>query len=529
MKEIIDNNLSVKGSIKGTVTASNGRTTLKGISVAAYIFDLKHSRWDKIDEVTTDNNGNYTISNLADGYYQVLFEDNSGKYSGIYYYHKSDFQIADNVLIENGQTKSDINVSLFLSGSIKGKVTESDGTTPCEYINVECRDIDKSYNTYRRATDEHGNYKFNTLSQGKYRIEFRDMLQGYAPLFYNNQTDKESADIIEVTAGDTVSGIDASLVMGGEIHGKVTLPDEKTPVKDADITVYRQNNSNEELERHYDKYAAKETTNSKGRYKIIGLASGTYMVKCEIDRFKRERCHEKYASEYWLYDIDVSAGNVAAGINFSLSLGGNIQGRVLGPDGITPLKGIKVKRYDEDGIIELIGEPKTYTDKKGIYNLCDLAPKKYKIVFVDEKGKYLKKVDTNIITVKPEETYINSDICLSLAGHIQGRVTRAGSATPLKNITVSVCKDDSKDDRSCRWLGCFLQNYLKAKTDINGNYEIGGLDSGEYWIEFKDESETYLPQFYNNQFSLEYADSVQVTAGNTATGIDITLKAYKRR
>ena len=41
------------------------------------------------------------------------------------------------------------------------------------------------------------------------------------PLFYNNQTDQESADIIEVIAGETVSGIDASLVMGGEIHGKV--------------------------------------------------------------------------------------------------------------------------------------------------------------------------------------------------------------------------------------------------------------------------------------------------------------------
>jgi len=67
-----------------------------------------------------------------------------------------------------------------------------------------------------------------------------------------------------------------------------------------------------------------------------------------------------------------------------------------------------------------------------------------------------------------------------------------------------------------------------AETDMDGNYEIGGLPSGEYYIraEFMDKrsEETYRSTYHPDALQLATSRPVFVPSGATVTGIDIQVQ-----
>jgi hypothetical protein len=101
------------------------------------------------------------------------------------------------------------------------------------------------------------------------------------------------------------------------------------------------------------------------------------------------------------------------------------------------------------------------------------------------------------------------DAALAVGGQISGTVTDASTTSPVAGVEVILY--DSNGDL-----------VALAQTTSDGTYTITGLITGSYRVGFNPGG-TYVPQFYNGKSSLAVADTVSVTAGATATGVDAAL------
>ncbi|MCK4900044.1 MAG: hypothetical protein KAS38_14790, partial [Anaerolineales bacterium] len=119
------------------------------------------------------------------------------------------------VSVSGGNTTSGISASLGSYGKITGHVTGQDGFTPVEGIVVDIYEWDSGLGTwnllYSLNTDETGAYNSDGISTRDYRLGFVDISGMYTNEFYKNKPDLNSADTVNGTLGETVSGIDASL------------------------------------------------------------------------------------------------------------------------------------------------------------------------------------------------------------------------------------------------------------------------------------------------------------------------------
>ncbi len=97
-------------------------------------------------------------------------------------------------------------------------------------------------------------------------------------------------------------------------------------------------------------------------------------------------------------------------------------------------------------------------------------------------------------------------------GSISGIVTDKTTGNPVANVIVSAT--------AATWQ---TNGFGSAMTDANGKYTISDLPSGQYKINFRDSSGTYLYQYYMNVGSWDKATVVAVTIGQTTNGVNAQL------
>ena len=72
---------------------------------------------------------------------------------------------------------------------------------------------------------------------------------------------------------------------------------------------------------------------------------------------------------------------------------------------------------------------------------------------------------------------------------------------------------------------CAEEEFPCVKTNGSGEYELTGLEAGQYKIHFRPgELSNYVPQYYSGKSSWQTADLVTVVSGVTTPGIDATLE-----
>jgi len=205
----IDAALAVGGSISGTVTDEATGDPLANICVDA--FNQSGPGWRSAQ---TDASGNYTITGLPAGDYKVQFYDcNTGLYIGEWYNDKPDWSSADLVSVALGVNTGGINAQLGLPGSISGTVTDEATGDPLANICVNAFDASSGWSMSGAVTDASGNYTITGLPAGDYKVHFSDCNWPpvYAPEWYDDKPDVDSADIVHVNSGADTGGIDAAL------------------------------------------------------------------------------------------------------------------------------------------------------------------------------------------------------------------------------------------------------------------------------------------------------------------------------
>jgi len=163
-------------------------------------------------------------------------------------------------------------VAAAAGGSISGTIVADGSGSPLSGICATAFPTAGGVGTSSPSTASNGTYGIGGLAPGGYRIKFSQCVGSvtYASEYYNNTLDFGAGAIVSVTADTTISGINASLAIGGSISGTVVADATGSPL--AGICVSAQLvSSNSSISR--------PTTAADGSYTIAGLAAGSYKLR----------------------------------------------------------------------------------------------------------------------------------------------------------------------------------------------------------------------------------------------------------
>jgi hypothetical protein len=202
---------------------------------------------------------------------------------------------------------------------------------------------------------------------------------------------------------------------------------------------------------------------------------------------------------------------------------GEISGTVTNTSA-EPIEGIEVCAYSEateDFILEC-----TTTKSNGKYTIAGLPSGEYEVEFLSPSNSTLNYItqyweykssfsEATLVPVGSGETP-NIDAELHEGGQITGAVRNAaGNSAHGPIVGIEVCASSEKAGGS----RC-------ATTNAGGEYNIVGLATGSYTVEFLSPSESlldYVTQYWEYKSSLSEASTVSVTAGSIKAGIDAEL------
>ncbi|HEX6930702.1 MAG TPA: carboxypeptidase-like regulatory domain-containing protein [Streptosporangiaceae bacterium] len=491
--------------ISGVVTGPQGHP-LQGVCVR-----ITNGRGNAFAE--SNSTGSYSITGLAADSYIVEFSGGCGNPGSIapqFYNNESNLGSSDPITLTAGEIATGIDAAMRRGATISGMVTDAAG----HRLSGACVGIaDPSEVAF--GPDEFDDIEFTTagkyravnLAPGPYQVNFGCGGGAYVSHWYRTNARDQFPDLLSIPAGLT-AGVNGVLRHGGSVTGVVTT---KAGQRVSNTCLYL-----------VDAKTGFQVLSSvfqgdvqNGRYKLTGLAAGSYKVFFY-------GCGTKYASQWYrgrsteraADPVRVTPGRTTSGVGAVLAVGGTISGRVV--DGSTgkPVRNECVDAFDS----VTQGDGFAQTDRTGHYVVRGLATGRYLLTFSRcyAKGPDLAGLTRPTpVTVSAPHAVTGIDVRLAPGGDVSGTVT-AGA-----HPQIGTCVELIPLQRSAT-IGF-------AGTGIDGSYTATGLTAGQYQVLFNDPTcfigqDRFASQWYNGQPTASTADIITVTAGHTTSGISAKLQ-----
>lgn len=510
------------GQITGVVTAADTALPLSSIYVQAYTVDGNFSTSN-----FTNSQGQYTLTGLADGAYNVQFDDFVSPYLAEWYDDQPTQASATPITLMAGATISNINAALDRGGQITGTVTDAATGLPIEGVWVtayatvldENGCIQEATSVRTDFTDANGVYTLQPLPSNTYRLFFRaysGTAAHYLDEYYNDKPDLASADPLVVTAPAVISNIDAALVKGGQISGQITAADTTLPLDDVSVYAYDSDGS----------YVDSASANASGVYTITKLVSGDYRLSFEPSGIPYLQEYYDNKSDMDTADpIHVNISQTVTDKDAVLARGGQISGQVTADDTGLPLEYVSIAIYDSDGrTVDY-----AYPESDGSYITAGLVSGSYRLRFDPYylSEAYMREYyndkttfgTADPITLTAPALVSGIDAALALGGQITGVVTAESTGLPLEDVYVVAYQASG---------GSAASDY----TEVNGEYALMGLPTDGFRIYFRATVPIYFDcstdsysvwEYYDDTTDFGTADIVNVTAPNTVSNINAAL------
>jgi carboxypeptidase family protein len=236
------------------------------------------------------------------------------------------------------------------SGAIAGEVTSASTRAPLAGIEV-CASLkgggeppvgpeNEEEDSACATSGASGEYTISGLANGEYIVSFgpsflvsAESTTNYITQFYNDKSSASEADAVSVTGGGTTSGIDAALVEGGRITGRVTDAATGGALEKGIVCAFGANPEEGNC----------AFTNSSGEYSIAGLTGGEYKVGFAAAEFVVQYYDDKLALTE-ANPVTVTLGNTVSGIGAALA-----PEPPAPPANVTPPKVIELKSSPTNG------------------------------------------------------------------------------------------------------------------------------------------------------------------------------------
>ena len=363
--------------------------------------------------------------------------------------------------------------------NIKGNVVDS-GFNPIEGIFVDAFDFFDGTWEGSSRTDSDGNFALSNLNVGNYKIGVDVSGTQFIEQFYDN-SDFVSAAKITLNDFADIVGVDFVLSEGNFIRGKVTDNFDEPVIA---IVVDAFNAETGE-------WVNSGLSDGKGEYSIT-VPPGSY--KISVDTFGTS-----FLSEFFLetdsFDealiVEVTNDTNAENINFVLSSGGTINGRVTDTIG-NPIQNIVINMFEADSTKLL---DFSITNEQGEYSIS-AAPGRYN-VSVEVTGTTFKPISKENVVVKADFASPIINFTLSIANSIKGNITDNNSKV-ISNVFVNLINSSNSN----------IVYY--DISDVNGEYSIPVLP-GTYNLTVDTNATNFLPI------------SKTVTLSSTDVVVDLTL------
>lgn len=391
------------------------------------------------------------------------------------------------------------------TGSVSGTVVSDTDGTPIAGIAVHA-ETDGGLSQADATTDASGAYSLDGLLAGDYVVRFSSPDGAFLSEYWHDTRDPRAAERVTVAAGAAVTGIDASLGLGGTISGIVTRADDGTPVVGAAVTANGVDTGS----------WGSAFTDEAGNYTLTGLPADSYVVDFFADGTDLTR-------EYWedavAFDaatsVELGSGASVSGIDAALGSGGAITGFVTRAVDGSPVEGAYVSALNANR--EIVAAVRT--DSSGAYRLDGLANGSYVVRFGTDDPTLASEFWENVyawpaatpIVVTALETVADVDAALEPVGYISGTVTKAADGSPVFGaVTVSDVDQE---------LGAQI-----VDIDSEGGYLVPVVP-GRYFVQFHAYESGLLDEYWENVRSRESATTVEVAAGEDVDAVNAQLES----
>lgn len=474
--------------VSGTVRNAAGSTRLAGMIVEAY---------DETGRVaataTSDSTGFYGLS-VPTGRYRFLAYDSSGQYATEFAGHSESYETSPVFDVAGPRT-----IDFFLTSGafISGNVT-SGQRTPRPGMTVAAYNMSGTRRGFTK-TDATGLF-FLVVPPGPYRVVAYDEAGVWSKIFYAGETSFAHARTVTLSNPGQTAHIGIATSRAARITGKVVDSAASIPLGSMVVYAYTTDGA----------LVTTAATDNLGNFRLL-IPPGTYrLVVADPSR--------AYATEYLggttsfaeSQPITLTSSEERGGVNFAMSRGGSVEGRVLGPDG-TSLEGIVISVLDLDGVLQ----SSVATDADGRYALA-VRTGEVIIVASDPLLRYASQFhlraatfrDATRLGVAVGQTHSAVDFNLPRGGRLHGRVASVAGAS-VAGVTVAAYDA----------AGMFVASDV---TGPDGVYNFVVLP-GNYRLAAFDTSLRYAVSFTGGAASYETSQPVSVSAGGVAES-DFTVR-----
>lgn len=513
------------GQISGKIFNSATGTPLSAVQVK--IFN-SYGQW--VQANTSYSSGEYIIEGLATGIYFATTINGTyvdEAYDGLICEPTCDPTKATPIAVFANTTTAGIDFGLDQGGTISGSIKdELTNNGMHSYVDL----YDSSGNPlYQSAySDSSGDYSITGLAPGTYFAIASGDAQHVSELYNNiicpGWCDPLTGTPIKVNLGsNTVANF--ALTEGGSIAGRVREAVTNSPISEVEVDIYDSNG-------YYVTYGY---TDNNGNYVSESkLPPGTYYSVSYTDTYYLDEVYDNIPCPGGACDptigtpISVTATETVGGINFTLTEGGSMSGRVTDETTGDPIEDISVDIYDSSG--EWIEYGYSYSESSGWYECKLLPPENCYATATDYYSpffRYIGELYDNFICHTPDDCDVTTgtsipiqdqstvyiDFPLNRGGSISGTVTDS-NGQPLQWISINVYNSNGG------WIN-------HGRTDASGNYKVATLVSGSYYV--LSYLNGYVSELYDNvpcpgnECDFTKGKPVSVTYGSETTGINFQI------
>ena len=384
---------------------------------------------------------------------------------------------------------------------IKGIVTSAATSGPLENVQVCEYVLEGGAEEGCTSTDAAGAYTLPVGDGGVFAVFFDTTAEGLVPRTYYNGV-YASGEATEVTVGEgqTLTGIDATIQVGGRIEGSVTDAATKAPIQGAEACAQLPAGGRTDFETHREC----ATTNAAGDYLIQslppgnGFPEGGYEVEFTSPNDYIRQFYDGVREPFQATLVAVALDTTVQSIDAELEEGGEISGVVTSQVDGEPVGEAQV-------CADAVAWPQycAKTNAKGEYTIAKLPSHEYRVFFSGPGGVageyigqyYKEKAPPGLepVDVAAPERITGIDAALKAYGRISGTVTDKLTKKPIAGVRV--CPPSG---------GC-------EETNAAGEYSISKLLAGTYKLSFyaftlnEQQGTNYLSQYEANEFLVQEA------------------------
>jgi Carboxypeptidase regulatory-like domain/Bacterial TSP3 repeat/Bacterial Ig-like domain (group 2) len=452
---------SAKVNISPDVILSQDLTLVAGGTVTGLITDQGNQPLPGAQVTIIGNNGTFNTTTGPDGHYfldhvapgtvSVQVRDTNTGFAGR----------ASGSIDFAGQTLT-LNIQLVPFGTVSGTVFRFNGATAVAGAQVTLLGT----NGGTTVADALGHYQFDFVPLGSFTVDVTDPLTGDRGRTSNQVSVNGEVRTVNVV----LNGVGTLAITVKDAAGNL--------ITNAQVVVFEQNQFGRVLN---------GTTQSDGTFTFSNVLAGNIVVTAT------DPVTELSGS----LNSVLTAGTINT-VNLQLQPAGTVLGRVLSPDGVTPLANI---------VIQISGPSfrQVNSASDGSFRFDALLLGSYTLQAFDSAG-HLRARNTGV-SLGSNGDVIASNLVFAGIGTVVGQVLNS-NGTPVPNIVVSLRSSNTQ-----------VGGFQSTTTDASGNYSISAVATGRFSVTASD---TNLHLFGETSSSLDQ-DGQTVTANIHLTNNAVNL------